>query len=51
MGIAESTVEKHLAKALLLTRDFMARHESSFDANTSANAATAVRRLRAGESE
>ena len=29
LGIAESTVEKHLAKALLLTRDFMARRDTS----------------------
>lgn len=29
LGIAESTVEKHLAKGLLLTREFMARQETA----------------------
>jgi RNA polymerase sigma-70 factor (ECF subfamily) len=29
LGIAESTVEKHLAKGLLLTRDYMARAENT----------------------
>jgi RNA polymerase sigma-70 factor (ECF subfamily) len=51
LGIAESTVEKHLAKALLLTRDFMARREPSFEDETSARASGAVRRLRSGETE
>jgi RNA polymerase sigma factor (sigma-70 family) len=51
LGIAESTVEKHLAKALLLTRDFMARRDTSFGIDTSAAEPLAVRRLRAGEAE
>lgn len=51
LGIAESTVEKHLAKALLLTRDYMARRERP-DANSSSLAESAeVMRLRAGEAE
>jgi RNA polymerase sigma-70 factor (ECF subfamily) len=29
LGIAESTVEKHLARGLLLTRDFMARSDAA----------------------
>jgi RNA polymerase sigma factor (sigma-70 family) len=51
LGIAESTVEKHLAKALLLTRDFMARHDASMAIDTSAAEPPAVRRLRTGEAE
>lgn len=51
LGISESTVEKHLAKALLLTRDFMARREPSTDNTSSAQTAVNVRRLRAGEEE
>lgn len=51
LGIAESTVEKHLAKALLLTRDYMARRERP-EANSSSLAESAeVMRLRAGEAE
>lgn len=51
LGISESTVEKHLAKALLLTRDFMARREPSTADISSAQTAVNVRRLRAGEEE
>ena len=51
LGIAESTVEKHLAKALLLTRDFMARREPSGADNASAKDTAAVRRLRTGDAE
>lgn len=51
LGIAESTVEKHLAKALLLTRDFMARRDASFGIDTSATEPPPVRRLRTGEAE
>jgi RNA polymerase sigma-70 factor (ECF subfamily) len=51
LGISESTVEKHLAKALLLTRDFMARREPSTADTPSAQTAVNVRRLRAGEEE
>jgi len=51
LGISESTVEKHLAKALLLTRDFMARREPSTADTSSAQTAVNVRRLRAGEEE
>ena len=51
LGIAESTVEKHLAKALLLTRDYMARRDASFVVDTSDQEPAAVRRLRTGEAE
>jgi RNA polymerase sigma factor (sigma-70 family) len=51
LGIAESTVEKHLAKALLLTRDFMVRHDASPVLDTSGAEPVAVRRLRTGEAE
>lgn len=51
LGIAESTVEKHLAKALLLTRDFMARRDASFALDASQPEPPAVRRLRTGEAE
>ncbi len=51
LGIAESTVEKHLAKALLLTRDYMAKRDASFALDTSATEPPAVRRLRTGEAE
>ncbi len=51
LGIAESTVEKHLAKALLLTRDFMARRDGSFALDASQPEPPAVRRLRTGEAE
>jgi RNA polymerase sigma factor (sigma-70 family) len=51
LGIAESTVEKHLAKALLLTRDFMAKRDATFAIDTSATEPTAIRRLRTGEAE
>ena len=51
LGISESTVEKHLAKALLLTRDFMARREPPKDDAASAQTVVNVRRLRAGEEE
>lgn len=51
LGIAESTVEKHLAKALLLTRDYMARRDASFALDASQPEPPAVRRLRTGEAE
>jgi len=51
LGIAEGTVEKHLAKALLLTRDFMARREQIDTDLTSAREMGAVRRLRTGDGE
>lgn len=51
LGIAESTVEKHLAKALLLTRDFMARHEQVEADRTSLRETGTVRRLRTGDGE
>ncbi len=51
LGIAESTVEKHLAKALLLTRDYMARRDASSAQDTSAAEPSTVRRLRTGEAE
>lgn len=51
LGIAESTVEKHLAKALLLTRDFMARRDASMVVDASLAEPTALRRLRTGEAE
>jgi RNA polymerase sigma-70 factor (ECF subfamily) len=51
LGIAESTVEKHLAKALLLTRDFMARREPSGEEHASTREIATVRRLRSGEGE
>ena len=51
LGIAESTVEKHLAKASLLTRDYMARRDASFALDASQPEPPAVRRLRTGEAE
>lgn len=51
LGIAESTVEKHLAKALLLTRDFMARRDPSSALDASLPDPATVRRLRTGEAE
>ncbi len=51
LGIAESTVEKHLAKGLLMTRDFMARREDSAPEPGSLVAPAGVRRLRLGEGE
>ena len=51
LGIAESTVEKHLAKALLLTRDFMARREPSFEEEASARETDTLRRFRSGDAE
>lgn len=51
LGIAESTVEKHLAKALLLTRDFMARREPLGPDRTSPRETGNVRRLRIGDGE
>lgn len=51
LGIAESTVEKHLAKSLLLTRDFMARHEGADERASSINDVANVRRLRLGDGE
>jgi RNA polymerase sigma-70 factor (ECF subfamily) len=51
LGIAESTVEKHLAKALLLTRDFMARREPSDRGEASVGETGTLRRLRNGEAE
>ncbi len=49
LGIAESTVEKHLARGLLLVREFMTRREGADDAAASATEPDAVRRLRPGE--
>ena len=51
LGIAESTVEKHLAKALLLTRDYMTRNTSPTSLDASLSEPSAVRRLRTGEAE
>lgn len=51
LGIAESTVEKHLAKALLLTRDYMARREHTDGFNASVPETNTIRRLRSGETE
>jgi len=51
LHISESTVEKHLAKGLLLTRDFMARHETAGEPAPSAGDHLAVRRLRLGDAE
>lgn len=51
LGIAESTVEKHLAKALLLTRDFMAKRDASIAMDSSAAEPAEIRRLRTGEAE
>ena len=51
LGIAESTVEKHLAKALLLTRDFMVRREHQEPDGASTRETAAVRRLRSGDGE
>ncbi|MDP3740502.1 MAG: RNA polymerase sigma factor [Hyphomonadaceae bacterium] len=51
LGIAESTVEKHLAKGLLLSRDFMTRREGGDDGSASTSNKTGVRRLRLGEGE
>ncbi|MEQ1780474.1 MAG: RNA polymerase sigma factor [Hyphomonadaceae bacterium] len=51
LGIAESTVEKHLAKALLLTRDFMARRDTGIAIESSATEAAEIRRLRTGDAE
>lgn len=51
LGIAESTVEKHLAKALLLTRDFMARRAPNELDRTSPRETGTVRRLRTGDGE
>lgn len=51
LGIAESTVEKHLAKALLLTRDYMARREQIDPDQAVPQETGTVRRLRAGDGE
>lgn len=51
LGIAESTVEKHLARALLLTRDFMNRREHSENNPSPPEDMRTLRRLRSGESE
>lgn len=51
LGIAESTVEKHLAKALLLTRDYMTRNTLPTSLDASLQEPPAVRRLRTGEAE
>ena len=51
LHISESTVEKHLAKGLLLTRDFMTRHEAGGEQLASTADHLAVRRLRLGDAE
>lgn len=51
LGIAESTVEKHLAKALLLTRDYMAKRDPGIAMDSSVAEPSALRRLRTGEAE
>jgi len=51
LGIAESTVEKHLAKALLLTRDYMARRDANVAIESSATEVAEIRRLRTGDAE
>lgn len=53
LGIAESTVEKHLARGLLLTREYMARHEGAAGAERPAAVidAALARRRRLGEAE
>ncbi len=51
LGIAESTVEKHLAKALLLTRDYMARREQIDPGQAIPRETGTIRRLRAGDGE
>lgn len=51
LGIAESTVEKHLARGLLLVRDFMTRREGSEDASASLAEPDAVRRRRPGDGQ
>jgi RNA polymerase sigma-70 factor (ECF subfamily) len=51
LGIAESTVEKHLAKALLLTRDYMARRDANIATESSVTEAAEIRRLRTGDAE
>ncbi len=51
LGIAESTVEKHLAKALLLTGDYMARREPPGPDAASPTAPGKVRRPRSGDAE
>lgn len=51
LGIAESTVEKHLAKALLLTRDYMARRDANIATDSSVTEAAEICRLRTGDAE
>lgn len=51
LGIAESTVEKHLARGLLLTRDFMARHEAAGGSPAVLIDSALARRRRQGDVE
>ena len=51
LGLSESTVEKHLAKGMLLTRDFMARSESGGEPEAIARDLAAARRARRSDSE
>jgi RNA polymerase sigma factor (sigma-70 family) len=50
LGLAESTVEKHLAKGLLLTRDYMARSEAASGVAPDPEP-TPLRRRRSGDAE
>ncbi len=51
LGLSESTVEKHLAKGMLLTRDYMARSEMGGEPGTLARDLAAARRARRSEPE
>lgn len=51
LGLSESTVEKHLAKGMLLTRDFMARSETAGEPDAIARDLAAARRARRSEPE
>lgn len=52
LGLAESTVEKHLARGLLLTRDFMARSEAAGgDRSVARVDSSLARRRRQGDVE
>jgi RNA polymerase sigma factor (sigma-70 family) len=49
LGLAESTVEKHLAKGMLLTRDYMARAEAGGEPDAIARDLAASRRAHASD--
>jgi len=51
LGLSESTVEKHLAKGMLLTRDFMMRSETGGEPEAIARDLAAARRARRSDSE